>query len=106
MILVTIKIDVLTAKQKELSQTLYGLAGRVQKEAGCVGSRFYRDVENGNTLCVLEEWVSQADLDAHLRSHNFSVLRGAVKLLSGSAEMQFYSENDERSWGSCRHGAI
>jgi quinol monooxygenase YgiN len=55
----------------------------VRKERGCVSSKFYRDVENENALCVFEEWESQADLDTHLRSDNFRVLRGALKLLNG-----------------------
>ena len=91
MILVTIKIDVRSAKQKELAQTISALAVRVRKETGCVSSAFYREVENENALCVIEEWATQADLDAHLRSENFCVLRGAVKLLGGAAEMRFHS---------------
>jgi quinol monooxygenase YgiN len=91
MILVTIKIDVRSTKQKELAQTLSALAVRVRQEAGCVSSAFYREVENENALCVLEEWATQPDLDTHLRSDNFRVLRGAVKLLNGPAEMWFHS---------------
>ena len=91
MILVTINIDACPTKQKELAQTLSALAGRVQKEAGCVSSTFYREVENENALCIFEQWESQAHLDTHLRSDNFRVLRGAVKLLNGPAEMQFHS---------------
>ena len=91
MILTTIKIDTRPAKQKELAQTLCALAGWVRKETGCLSSQIYRDVENENALCVLEQWSCQADLDAHLRSHNFSVLRGALKLLNGPAEIQFHS---------------
>jgi quinol monooxygenase YgiN len=91
MILVTIKIDVRSAKQKELAQTLSALAVRVRKEAGCVSSAFYREVENENALCVIEEWATQPELDAHLRSDNFAVLRGAVKLLNRPAEMQFHT---------------
>jgi hypothetical protein len=30
-------------------------------------------------------------LDTHLRSDNFRVLRGAVKLLNGPAQMRFHS---------------
>ena len=90
MILVTIKIDVRLSKQKELAQTLFALAGRVRKEAGCVSSHFYCDVENKTHLCVFEEWATQADLNAHLRSDNFRVLLGAVKLLNGPAEMRFH----------------
>ena len=91
MILVTIKIAVRSTKQKELAQTLCALAGRVRKEAGCVSSAFYCDVEKVNALCVLEEWATQADLDTHLRSDNFHVLLGAVKLLNGPAQMRFHS---------------
>ena len=91
MILVTIKIDVLPAKQKELAQTLCALSSWVRKETGCLSSQFYRDVENQNALCVLEQWANQSDLDAHLRSENFRVLRGALKLLNGPAEMRFHS---------------
>ena len=91
MILVNIKIDVRSTKQKELTQTLSALARRVRKEAGCVSSAFYREVENENALCVVQQWASQADLDAHLRSDNFRVLRGALKLLNGPAQMSFHS---------------
>ena len=91
MILVTIKIDVRSTKQKELAQSLCALAGRVRKEAGCVSSAFYFNVEKENALCVLEEWATQTDLDTHLRSDNFRVLLGAVKLLNGPAQMRFHS---------------
>ena len=91
MILVTIKIDVRSAKRKELAQTITALAVRVRKEAGCVSSAFYREVENENALCIIEEWATQPDLDAHLGSNNFRVLRGAVKILNGPAQMRFHS---------------
>ena len=73
MILVTIKIDVRSTKQKELAQTLSALAGRVRKEAGCVSSTFYCDVEKENALCVLEEWATQSDLNT-LAAHFVSFL--------------------------------
>ena len=91
MIIVTIKINVRPAKQKELVQTICALSARVRKETGCLSSQFYRGVEDENALCVIEEWATQPDLDAHLGSDNFAVLRGAVKLLNGPAQMQFHS---------------
>ena len=91
MIFVTIKIHVRPTKQRELAQTLSALAGRVRTETGCVSSESYREVENENALCMLEEWASQADLDAHLVSDNFRVLCGALKLLNGPAEMRFHT---------------
>lgn len=91
MILVTIRIHVRPTKQKELAQTLCALAGRVRMEAGCISSESYRELEDENALCVLQEWASQADLDAHLVSDNFRVLCGAIKLLNGPAEMRFHA---------------
>ena len=96
MILVIIKIDGRPTKQKELVQTVCALAERVRQEAGCVSSHCYRDVEHENTLCILEEWATQADVDAHLRSHNWSVLLGAIKLLNGVAEIKFHTVSQTR----------
>jgi quinol monooxygenase YgiN len=96
MILVTIKIDARSSKQKELTQTVNALAERVRQEAGCVSSQLYRDVKNENELCLLEEWATEADLDEHLRSQNFGVLRGAVKALGAQTEMRFHTVSQTR----------
>ena len=91
MILVSIKINVRSTKQRELAQTVCALAVRVRTEVGCISSESYREVENENALCVLEEWATQADLDAHLVSDNFRVLCGAIQLLNGPTEMRFHT---------------
>ena len=91
MIIASIVIDVHSNKQKELTQTLLALAGRVRKEVGCVSSRISRDMENENVLWIFEQWQSRTDLDTHLRSDNFRVLRGALKLLNGPGKMRFHS---------------
>ncbi len=37
-------------------------------EKGCIVYRFYRDLENPALFRVYEEWESEADLGAHLKS--------------------------------------
>jgi quinol monooxygenase YgiN len=96
MILLIIKTDARPTKQKELMQTVIALAGRVRQERGCVSSHCYRDVERDNTLCIVEEWATQANVDAHLRTQNFKVLRGAMKLLSGSTEIKVHIVSQTR----------
>ncbi|MGE0683352.1 MAG: putative quinol monooxygenase [Candidatus Binatia bacterium] len=96
MILLIIKIDVRPTKQKELVQTVSALAEQVRQEAGCVSSHCYRDVDHENTLCIVEEWATQADVDVHLRTDNWKVLRGAVKLLNGPAEIRFHTVSQTR----------
>jgi quinol monooxygenase YgiN len=61
-----------------------------------VSSQLYRDVKNENALCLLEEWATEADLDEHLRSQNFGVLRGAVKALGAQTEMRFHTVSQTR----------
>lgn len=96
MILLIIKIDVRPAKQKELVQTMSALVEQVRQEAGCVSSQCYCDAENENALCVLEEWETQADVDAHLRSDHWKVLRGALKLLNGPAKVKIHTISQTR----------
>jgi hypothetical protein len=43
-----------------------------------------------------EEWMTQVDLDAQLRSQNFSVFRGALKALSAQTEMRFHTVSQTR----------
>ena len=100
MILVTTKIDVRPNKRTELVQTLNALAERVRTEAGCWSSELYCDVKKENTLCVIEQWASEADLDKHLRSDNFGVLRGAFKALYAKAEMRFHTVSQTRGESS------
>jgi hypothetical protein len=46
-----------------------------------------------------EEWMTQVDLDAHLRSQNFSVFRGVLKALSAQTEMRFHTVSQTRGEG-------
>ena len=55
-------------------------------------SHCYRDVKHENTLCVVEEWATQADVDAPLHTANRKVLRGAVgPPLAKTAEIKFHT---------------
>ena len=89
MIIHTIKIKVLPDKRKELSQTIFAIIDSIRKEKGCVSYNFYQDRESENNLLLIGEWDMQEDLDNHLRSTTFSVLRGAMNLLSTPPEIKF-----------------
>jgi len=89
MIIHTIKIKVLPDKRKELSQTIFAIIDYIRKEKGCVSYNFYQDREDENNLLLIGEWDMQEDLDNHLCSTTFSVLRGAMNLLSTPPEIKF-----------------
>ena len=91
MILVIIRMKVLAEKRKELSQTIVSLIGSLRTEKGCMRCDFYQSMEDENKLCILEEWDTRENLDSHLKSERFRVLRGAMNLLQEPYEMIVHS---------------
>jgi quinol monooxygenase YgiN len=91
MILVIIRMKVLAEKRKELCQTIASLIGPLRTEKGCLRCDFSRSMEDENELCILEEWDTQKNLNSHLKSVRFRVLRGAMNLLQEPYEMMLHT---------------
>jgi quinol monooxygenase YgiN len=105
MIVLTIRMNVLPEKRKELLQTVRALTSLTRKEDGCIRYHFYQDIEDENAFGLVAEWQTKRDLDNHLRSDRFGVLLGAMDLLCEPPEMKFnavaYSLHRE---GACNLG--
>jgi len=91
MILVILRMKVLAEKRKELSQTIASLIGSLRTEKGCWRCNFYQSMEDENELCVLEEWDTRENLNRHMKSERFKVLRGVTYLLQEPHEMVFHT---------------
>ena len=91
MILVIIRMRVFAEKRKELSQTIASLIGSIRTEKGCRRCDFCQSMENENELSLLEEWDTQENLNSHLKSDRFRVLRGAMNLLQEPYGMMFHT---------------
>ena len=91
MILVIIRMQVLPEKRKELSQTIVSLIGSLRTEKGCLCCDFCQCMENENELRIFGEWDTRKNLNSHLKSERFRVLRGAMNLLQESYEMVFHT---------------
>jgi quinol monooxygenase YgiN len=91
MILVIIRMKVLPEKRMELSQAITSLIGPIRTEKGCLRCDFCRSMEDENELHILEEWNTRENLNSHLKSDRFRVLRGAMSLLQEPCEMVFYT---------------
>jgi len=78
-------------KKLELSQTMASLIGSIRTEKGCRRCDFYQGIENENQLNLLEEWDTQKNLNSHLKSERFRVLRGAMNLLKEPYEITFHT---------------
>ena len=89
MILIILRMNVLSEKRMELSQTMASLSGSIALEKGCNRCNFCQSVEDENRLFLLEEWDTKENLMTHMKSEHFRVLRGAMNLLKEPYEMMF-----------------
>ena len=55
-------------KVKELRAVLHGLVEPTRKEPGCVTYELLQNKAEPTDFTFVEEWSSEADLDAHLQS--------------------------------------
>ena len=85
---------VFAEKRKELSQTIASLIGSIRTEKGGRRCDFNRSMEDENELCILQEWDTRKNLNSHLKSERFKVLRGAMNLLQEPYEMVVYTGLD------------
>ena len=91
MIMVIIRMNVLSEKRMELSQTITSLSGFTRMEKGCRRCDFCQSIEDENRLFLLEEWDTQENLMTHLKSEHFRVIRGAMNLLQEPYEKTFHT---------------
>ena len=91
MILVNIRMNVLSEKRMELSQTIASLSGSIRMEKGCQRCDFCQSIEDENRLFLLEEWDTQKNLMTHMKSEQFRVLRGTMSLLREPYEMMIHT---------------
>jgi quinol monooxygenase YgiN len=89
MIMATIRVLVPLNKRREMFQTLQSLTESIRNQPGCRQYHFYVEIGNEDSLFVVEEWETRADLEVHLASRDFSVLFGAVNLLHGEEAVEF-----------------
>ena len=91
MTLLIIRMNVLSEKRVELSQTIASLSVSTRMEKGCKRCDFCQSIEDANKFFLLEEWDTQENLMIHLKSEHFKVIRGAKNLLQEPYEKMFYN---------------
>jgi quinol monooxygenase YgiN len=88
-IISTAEIKALPEKRRELCLTISSLLGRIRSEQGCRSYKFYGEAEDQNSFTLIGEWETLDAWNRHLRSENFAVLLGSLKLLSARSKVNF-----------------
>ncbi|WP_052464339.1 putative quinol monooxygenase [Geoalkalibacter subterraneus] len=89
MIDATIKMTVPADKRIEVLQTIKSLLGPIRKEQGCLSCYCCLDSELEHIIILRQEWNTDKDLTAYLKSGHFNILLGAMKLLLVEPEVRF-----------------
>ena len=96
--IIFVKIKVLPGKRKELSQTIHSIVEHLRREKGCKHAGFYQDVENEDDFLMVEDWATRTDLDQHMASDIFTVLRGAGSLMQRPPEIVIHTVSHARDF--------
>ncbi|OGP66630.1 MAG: hypothetical protein A2031_09655 [Deltaproteobacteria bacterium RBG_19FT_COMBO_43_11] len=91
MILIITRMKVVSEKRRELSQAIASLSSSIKTEKGCRRCDFCQSIDDENRLFLLEEWDTQENLMAHMKSEHFRVIRGAMNLLTEPYERVFHT---------------
>ena len=89
MIVNTTRVTVDRNHRTELLQTIQTLLQQIRAEKGCVTFRYYLDPADENTFVLIGEWDTQMAWYEHLQSEKFSILLGAIDILTGLTSVDF-----------------
>ena len=89
MIVNTTRITVRPENRNELFQTIWPLLDQISRNKGCLAYRFYVDSTDENSSVLIGEWETREDWNNHVRSRDFAVLQGAIKILSCPSGFDF-----------------
>ena len=70
-------------KEEEMKKVMLGLIEPTRKEAGCLRYELYQNKEDAADLTFVEDWESDAALDAHLQTPHFQAAVAQIPLLAG-----------------------
>lgn len=90
MIVFKISMHAIPVKQLEIKQTLIAMIKPTETKMGCLSFDTFCDIQDENHFSLVSEWNTRKNLDAHLASHEFSVLLGIKTLLCEPFKIQIY----------------
>jgi len=85
-------LNALPNKIDETKALLLSVLAPTRKEAGCIRYEIYQNNANPQDLTFIEEWASDAALEAHLQTpHITAALAKVPSLLAGAPDIRRYT---------------
>ena len=76
-------------KQGEALEILSSTIEQTQFESGCISCRIYRGVEDIRAIMLEELWMSDEDVQHHLRSERYRKILLVVEMVAEPPEIRF-----------------
>jgi quinol monooxygenase YgiN len=89
MIMMKIKGEVTSSKQKEFLQAISSLKCSKEKQKGLRKLSFYQEIDNADNFALIYEWDTRKEMDEYLGEDRFRVPLGAIKVLGKNSEISF-----------------
>ncbi len=71
MIMTILKVEISPEEQHKVLETLRYVNEPIRVKPGFINSGIYKDLENSDSLTIVEEWESREDLNRHIRSEDY-----------------------------------
>ncbi len=92
----TIIVKIIQGKSNEFLQTVRTLQMKLMQDEGLHKTTIYQDLTDTDIFNIVEEWKTQDALDNHMKSEEFRILTGALKILSVESEVRYDLVTDKR----------
>ena len=85
----TIRIVIPPKKQNEALEILGSMTEQIQFEPGCISCRLYKGVDSEGVIMFEELWMSEEDVQRHLRSDKYRKILLVVEMAAEPPEIRF-----------------
>jgi quinol monooxygenase YgiN len=86
--IVTLRIKVPPSQRKNFLDAARMVVGPTQVQPGCISCRFYQDLDDPDTILLMEEWKTRKDLDHHLKSDRYRIVLSLVDISAKPPEFK------------------
>ena len=90
MIHVSLKVVPPAERREQALRIIRSLLGPTSAAPGCVNCGFYTDAQDENTLCYVEDWQTEEDLQRHIRSDDYRKFLALIDLSSEPPDLKFH----------------
>ncbi len=91
MIISILQVVIPVKKRNEALELLHMYLGPVGHQAGCISCQCHEKLDNKNHFVLIEEWMTQEDLEHHLRSNEYKKILALMDISNKEPIINFHS---------------